>query len=133
MQDAHIISVEWGCLVGRCPRPAGCNARLGPHGDEVRLRLVRLTADDGMLGCGAGCPSPTLASAVLGTRIGDLFAPDQGVRAPWRPLEYAVWDLVGTRRGQPVYALAAALTGIPAPQPYQCAVTTLSTTSSATA
>jgi L-alanine-DL-glutamate epimerase-like enolase superfamily enzyme len=33
----------------------------------------------------------------------------------FRPLEYAIWDLVGKRAGQPVYALAAEILGRPRP------------------
>lgn len=118
MDDPRIVRVEWGCLVGRRRRLAGSNARLGAHGGVVRLPLVRLTADNGVTGFGAGHPSPDLVAALLGARVGDVFAPDRGVRAPWLPVEYAVWDLVGKQVGRPVYALAAAIAGMPVPHPY---------------
>lgn len=118
MTESRIIRIDWACLTGRRPRPAGSNARLGPHGDVIRLPLVRLTADDDTAGFGAGHPSPELVAAVLGRRVGDLFAPDKGVSAHWRPIEYALWDLLGKQTGQPVYALAATIAGRPAPQSY---------------
>ncbi len=118
VHDARIVRVEWGRFVGRRPRAAGSNARLGAHGDVVRLPLVRLTADNGVTGFGAGEPSPELATRLLGVRVDDVFAPSHGVRAPWLPVEYAVWDLVGKQAGQPVYALAAGIVGRPVAHPY---------------
>ncbi len=119
MADPRIVRVEWGCLAGQRPRPAGSNARLGPHGDRMRVPLVRLSSDDGATSFGLGRPSPRRASALLGVRLGDVFSPERGVVGSWRPFDYALWDLAGHRAGQPAYALAAAGVGQPVARPYR--------------
>ena len=115
VDNARIVGIEWGCLEGWRPRPAGSNARLGPHGRTVRVPIVRLMADDGSSGFGLGRPIPDEASALLGTHLSALFSPDRGVPEGWRPFEYALWDVAAKRRERPVYALAAAMVGRPAP------------------
>ncbi len=117
--EARINCVEWGCLSGERPRPAGSNARLGAHGSTVRVPLVRLFADDGSDGFGLGRPNQELADTLLGRRLGDIFSEEQGILPAWRPCEFAVWDLVGRQVGTPVYALAAAFNGKSASRPYQ--------------
>jgi L-alanine-DL-glutamate epimerase-like enolase superfamily enzyme len=120
LDSARIVCVEWGCLTGARPRPAGSNARLGAHGSEVRVPLVRISADDGSAGFGAGRPSPECAAALLGRRLEDVFAADRGVLEPWLPLDYALWDLAARQAGLPVYALAAAFAGEAQPaRPYR--------------
>src|SRR5262249_44950587 len=37
----------------------------------------------------------------------------------WLPCEYPLWDLIGKREGKPVFALAAAITGMTPPKPYR--------------
>ena len=106
--NPRIVRIEWGCLEGRRPRPAGSNARLGAHGDRVRVPLVRIGTDDGSAGFGIGRPGPGLASSLLGAHLDSVFSARRGVAAPWQPFDYALWDLAGQRSGQPVYALAAA-------------------------
>ena len=115
MGNPAIVAIEWAQLEGRRPRPAGSNARLGPHGSVVRVPLLRLTAADGACGFGACYAAPERASELLGLPLDQLFAADQGVLPPYLPFEYAIWDLAGQRLGQPVYALAAAVAGVPVP------------------
>jgi L-alanine-DL-glutamate epimerase-like enolase superfamily enzyme len=79
------------------------------HGDAIRLPIVRLTTGDGATGFGACWASPAQAAQLLGNSLEDIFAPETGVREPWRIFDYPLWDLVGQRKGQPVYALAAAI------------------------
>ena len=52
MPKTRISAVEWAELEGRRPRLAGCNARLGVHGQSVRVPLARITTDDGASGFG---------------------------------------------------------------------------------
>jgi L-alanine-DL-glutamate epimerase-like enolase superfamily enzyme len=111
MASPRIVLVEWGVLTARRPRHAGSNARLGAHGLDVRLPIVRLSTDDGASGFGACHAPPEQLPALLGVELDALFAAEAGVREPWLPFEYPIWDLVGRRAGQPVYALAAAVTG----------------------
>jgi L-rhamnonate dehydratase len=115
--DARINCVEWACLSGERPRPAGSNARLGEHGATVQLPLVRLYADDGTTGFGLGRPDRELAESLLGLPLSDIFVADHGVVPLWHAFDYAVWDLVGRQVGAPVYALAATFNGKSVPRP----------------
>ncbi len=117
MDDPRIVQVEWGRLEGRRPRAAGCNARLGAHGAVVRVPIARITTEDGSTGFGACRASRDQAAAITGRRLSEVYSPERGVLEPWLALEYPLWDLMGKRAGQPVYALAAAVNGRPRPQP----------------
>lgn len=115
MDDARIVKIELGHLIGERPRAAGCNAHMGPHGKHVRLPLARVTLDDGSAGFGWARIDQGQARAFLGTRLADAFAPDAGVAEPFCAIEYPLWDLAGRRADAPVYRLAAAITKRPAP------------------
>lgn len=116
MNNPRIVGIEWGRLEGKRPRIAGANARLGVHGDTIHLPIVRLTTEDGVRGFGACHAGPDRLAALLGESLEALFSPTEGVTEAGRVCEYPLWDLVGQRTGQPVYQLAAAVTGLPAPE-----------------
>ena len=107
--------MEWGRLIGERPRAAGSNARLDGHGRTIHLPIVRLTTEDGATGFGASWAGPEQAASLVGMRLNDLFSPEAGVLAAGLSVECALWDLAGQRMGQPVYALAAAITGATPP------------------
>ncbi len=111
MADTRIARIELGTLESRRPRHAGSNARLGDHGTSIQLSLVRLTTDDGASGFGVSRAPREYLQGLLGERIEDAFDPARGASDRWLPCEYPLWDLVGQRSGQPVYALAAAVNG----------------------
>lgn len=115
MNNSRIDRVEWGCLEGRRPRVAGANARLGIHGDTIRLPIVRLTDSDGAMGFGACHAGPDQMTALIGASLANLFSPAEGVTERGRTWEYPLWDLIGQRTGQPVYRLAATVSGVEAP------------------
>ena len=116
MNTDTIRTLEWAALEGRRPRSAGSNARLGTHGDRVGVPLLRLTTQGGLTGFGVCRAAPAQAERLLGTRLADCFAESGGVLEPLLPLEFPLWDLAGQAAGQPVYALAAAVTGRPVPE-----------------
>lgn len=116
MNTDTIRTLEWAALEGRRPRSAGSNARLGTHGDRVGVPLLRLTTQGGLTGFGVCRAAPAQAERLLGTRLADCFAESGGVREALLPMEFALWDLAGQAAGQPVYALAAAVTGRPVPE-----------------
>ena len=113
--SSRIERIEWGTLEGKRPRSAGCNARLGVHGDTIRMPMLRLTTADGSSGFGVCRAKPENLSRLLGQTLEDLFDLDYGVKEEWLAFEYPVWDLVGQRSAKPVYALAAAIAGKPEP------------------
>jgi L-rhamnonate dehydratase len=115
MNEARVVSIEWATLEGTRPRAAGCNARLGEHGQTVRVPLARITADDGAQGFGASTATVEQASAALGRPLADLFDEQRGVTEAGRALDFALWDMMAKRAGLPVYALAAQMAGKPAP------------------
>src|SRR5262245_31029352 len=101
MHPPRIVAIERAVLEGQRPRSAGKNARLVAHGITVRIPILRITTDDGISGFGACHAPPDQLATLLGMSIDDLFAEDQGVRAPWIAYEYPIWDLIGQRTGQP--------------------------------
>jgi len=116
MNNAKIITVEWGRLDAKRPRSAGANARLGVHGDHVSLPLVRLTTDTGGTGFGFSWAGPDSAGALLGMPLDALFSAADGVLEPGRACEFPLWDLIGQMQQKPVYALAAAVNSQPVPE-----------------
>ncbi|GHO82159.1 enolase C-terminal domain-like protein [Dictyobacter formicarum] len=117
MENPRIAAIEWGLLEGERPRMVGSNARLGAHGSRVRVPLVRLTTEDGIRGFGLCHAVEEQAATLLGRRINDVFDAQHGTAISWQTFDYALWDLAGQRQKQPVYVLAAAMTGIKATEP----------------
>jgi L-alanine-DL-glutamate epimerase-like enolase superfamily enzyme len=113
--DPKIVSVEWGLLWGERPRAAGSNSHMQPLGARVRVPVARVTLDDGSSGWGLSRVEEATASGLVGSTLGEAYDPAAGVPVRFRPFEYAVWDLVGRREGEPVYALAAKILGRPRP------------------
>ena len=112
MNSATISAIEWGTLVGRRPRQAGCNSRGAVHGQDVQVPLARITSSDGSSGFGACRPfSQREAESFLGDRLDDLIAPGVGVAPRAASLECPLWDLLGNRTGRPVYHLLAETAG----------------------
>lgn len=127
MNNARIISIEWGILEGKRPRTAGRNSRLPEHGPTMRDSLVRITTDDGASGFGFSRASQQQAEALLGASVNDLISVESGVTKQGEPLEFALWDLLGQMNNRPVYALTAAYAGaeVPAALRVLCYDTTL--------
>ena len=119
MQPTQIVAVEWGRLEGRRPRHAGRNARLGDHGQIVRLPLLRVTTSDGITGFGACHAGPERVDELLGQALEGLYTAEGSVRERWLPYEYALWDVAGQRAGLPVYQLAAQIAGASVAEPFR--------------
>lgn len=116
MADPGIVRIEWGLLEGQRPRAAGCNARLGPHGQAVRVPVARVTTEEGVAGFGRSRPTEQEAREALGRSLGEMLEDGgvrglRGVREPFRALEYPLLDLAGQIAGQPVYALLGGKAG----------------------
>ena len=112
MNSATISAIEWGTLVGRRPRQAGCNSRGAVHGQDVQVPLARITTSDGSSGFGACRPfSQREAESFLGDRLDDLIALGVGVAPRAAALECPLWDLLGIRTGRSVYHLLAETAG----------------------
>ena len=116
-EHARIVKIEGALLIGKRPRHAGCNARLGEHGVTVRTPIVRLTTEDGATGFGRSVATIGQARSILGAQLGELFSPQQGATERGLPFDYPLWDLAGQRAGQPVYELVAAASGQPVEAP----------------
>jgi L-rhamnonate dehydratase len=121
MNNPRITRIEWARLEGQRPRPAGSNARLGPHGGIVRPSIARVTCDDGSTGIGPARLTREQAEPLLGQPLDALLLADEGAARAVRPdaaagdswvsLEYPLWDLATKMAGVPVYALAASVAG----------------------
>lgn len=118
MAGSRIVAVAWGVLEGSRPHHAGSNARLGPHGKQVNVPILRITTEDGLAGFGACRATVEAATRLLGMPFSTLFQPDRGVANDWRAFDYPLWDLAGKQANLPVYALAAALTGATVTPPF---------------
>ncbi len=103
--DPGITRIDVATIEGKRPRAAGSNARLGNHGDTVRLPLVRLTTADGATGFGRCAASEEQLRSLLGKPVPELFD-DGRVEAEWLPFELPLLDLAARLAGQPVYAFA---------------------------
>jgi L-alanine-DL-glutamate epimerase-like enolase superfamily enzyme len=103
--DATISRIDVAVLEGKRPRAAGSNARLGYHGDTVRLPLARLTTSDGATGFGRCPASEEHLKSLLGQRVADLTSEGR-VRAGWFLYEYPLMDLAARIAGRPVHAHA---------------------------
>ena len=107
MKTARIVRIEAATLVGKRPRVAGCNARISVHGLEVAVPLIRLTTEDGATGFGRSSIDRAGAAAFLGAKLSDLISLPGGVADSASAIEFPLWDLLGQRKGQPVYQLVA--------------------------
>jgi len=103
--DPVIRRIDVATIEGKRPRAAGSNARLGHHGDTVRLPLVRLTTADGATGFGRCMASEERLRSLLGQPVPELVD-DGRVEAKWLPFELPLLDLAARLAGQPVYAFA---------------------------
>jgi L-alanine-DL-glutamate epimerase-like enolase superfamily enzyme len=102
--------------MGKRPRPAGCNARLGAHGDTIRVPVARLTTNDGVSGFGVCWANQESASQLLNQPLAEVFSFSEGVPEKWRKWEFALWDLIGRQSQQPVWKLACQVNGKATPQ-----------------
>jgi L-alanine-DL-glutamate epimerase-like enolase superfamily enzyme len=107
-----IERIEMATLTGTRPRPAGSNARLGVHGDAVRLPVVRLVTSDGAAGFGRSAASEERLNALLGQHIEDLVV-DGAVVPEWRDAEFPLLDLAARIANLPVHALLGREPGVP--------------------
>ena len=117
MDATTIARIDVGVLEGRRPRPAGSNARIGEHGTAIRVPLARIVTADGSVGFGACRASQAQLEPLLGSRLSDAFDRETGPSSAWLACEFPLWDLIAKRNDQPVYALAAEMSGKTAPDP----------------
>ena len=119
MDNPQIVSIEWANLVGQRPREARCNARLGVHGLDVQVPIVRIKTEDGASGFGPCRISPVQAEAFIGASLSDLITMQDGVSQPATTLEFALWDLLGQQSGKPVYQILAERIGNAIAEPFR--------------
>jgi L-rhamnonate dehydratase len=91
-------------LPGKRFRSAGKNARLGDHGDQVPLHLVKVTIG-GQSGFGWSRVSKEKAMTFVGTPAQNLFTTQGMVLSEFRSIEFALLDWLGKVNGKPVYSL----------------------------
>jgi L-rhamnonate dehydratase len=115
MENPRIVRIEWAPLEAQRPRKAGSNARLDEHGITIKMPIARFWTEDASNGFGSASLTREQARTLLGLRLSDLFTAQGAVLPVCKPYQYPLWDLAGQRAGKPVYALAAAITGVPAP------------------
>jgi L-rhamnonate dehydratase len=103
MENPRLTRIEAGILSGKRPRSAGCNARLGVHGLDVRERFARLHFEDGSSGFGFSRVSKEQAESLIGKNLESLISLESG--AAEKIIEFPLWDALGQRAGKPVYQL----------------------------
>ena len=121
--DARIARIDAVTVEGKRPRPAGSNARLGYHGDTVRLPLVRLTTDDGVSGFGRGPVEEARLAEVVGRSLDHFIDGSRGTDE-WRDLELPLVDLASRLAGQPAYQFISG-GAVTSPHPVQSYDTSL--------
>jgi L-alanine-DL-glutamate epimerase-like enolase superfamily enzyme len=112
---AHVVDrVEFGVANYRWPRLVGKNARLGVHGQDKKLRYVRLQTNQGASGWGMVSGASTdeeaaLGETVRGKTLASLIDPSEGTAAGvHRAFDFALHDLAGVILNQPVYQMLGA-------------------------
>ncbi|SFJ03852.1 L-alanine-DL-glutamate epimerase [Paenibacillus sp. UNC496MF] len=100
----RIERIEQAEMRGERPRSAGCNARLGVHGKEVRFPLVRVTIG-GRTGYGWSRISRDEAQAMVGTPAGGLFCEEQWIQDRFQGLQFPLFDWLAKAEEMPVHAL----------------------------
>jgi L-rhamnonate dehydratase len=115
----RITRIDWARLTGQRPRAAGCNARLGTHGQTVSPGVARVWTDDGATGWGWSRIERDAAEPLLGAELADAVALPADASAPrgippaLREIEYPLLDLLARREGLPVYRWLAGATAPP--------------------
>jgi L-alanine-DL-glutamate epimerase-like enolase superfamily enzyme len=112
MENVVIERVDAVTLEGKRPRAAGSNARLGHHGDVVRLPLVRLTTTDGVIGWGRTSVDPSVAASLAGQSLGN-FINGSTVHPDWTAIELPLLDLASRIAGQPVHRFVSGSDPLP--------------------
>lgn len=107
MGETRIVKIEGATLVGKRPREAGNNARLGGHGIDVHVPLARVTIAGGASGFGVSLASQDEAQALLGADVRDLLSAEDGVADVAQAFDFPLWDLLGVMNGRPVYECVA--------------------------
>ncbi|MFW5743494.1 MAG: mandelate racemase/muconate lactonizing enzyme family protein [Spirochaetota bacterium] len=102
-----IAAIEAATLTGTRPRAAGHNARLGAHGQSVRVPTVRIVTDEGVAGFGFSKADVDRLAPLLGRDPVKLVAADGRVVTEALDAEFPLLDLVGRIRGVPVHRLVS--------------------------
>jgi len=100
-----IRKIEWARLDAMRPRVAGCNARLGVHGQHLRPPIARITDQDGRTGFGWSRVEQAEAEQLVGSQILEVIDSQEGVSEACRIIEFPLWDLYGQRLEQPIHRL----------------------------
>ncbi len=100
-----IVRIDAATLTGRRSRAAGSNARLGYHGSEAHLPLVRLTTSEGATGFGRCAVREEDLRPLLGQPVVELVI-DATVVPDWVRVEFPLLDLAARIAGLPVHAFA---------------------------
>ena len=103
-----VEKIEWARLTGIRPRPAGCNARLGVHGCEIPIDIVRITIG-GLQGFGWSRITKESAERIIGLTVGDLFTDGGRVKENYYSVEFPLLDWIGQATTMPVYEIISGL------------------------
>jgi L-alanine-DL-glutamate epimerase and related enzymes of enolase superfamily len=104
-RDWIIEKIEFAKLHGERARSAGANGRLGVHGKNCEVSLVRITID-GKTAYGASHITTEQAKSLIGKNVRDFFDDSGKILEPYRTcLEYPLLDWLGRRWNQPVYEI----------------------------
>lgn len=112
MEHVLIERVDAVTIEGNRPRAAGSNARLGHHGDVVRLPLVRLTASDGVVGFGRAQVDAGILATLPGQSLGDLISVST-IHDDWKAIELPLLDLAARIASQPVHRFVSGADPLP--------------------
>lgn len=120
-----ITAIEAATLSGTRPRAAGRNARLGEHGQDIRVPTVRIVTDEGAAGFGFSKAGADELEPLLGRDPEELVGTAVPASVEARAAEFALLDLVGRIRGVPVHRLIGTDASRSAPPAVPCYDTSL--------
>ncbi|TVY11222.1 mandelate racemase [Paenibacillus cremeus] len=103
-QTWRIEKIEQVVMQGERRRLAGCNARLGVHGKEVRFPLVRITMG-GITGYSWSRVSREDAQAMIGASVSEIFCEEQWIKDRFQSIQFPLFDWLAKVGEIPVYEL----------------------------
>ena len=105
-KDVRIVRAAFVTVAGKRPKFVGKNARLDDHGDHTGDHILRLWTNSGIAAFGTvHNVKEDAVRPLLGKSIAELVDPQNIFSDLHRPIDIALWDLLGKVAGRPAWRL----------------------------